>query len=240
MDGSRSRVTERYWAVIPAAGVGRRMGASIPKQYLPLCGKTVIDQTIAVLLQHPAIDKLVVALSPQDGWWGETAYANHPRVLRADGGEERCYSVLNALERLAVEAAPADWVLVHDAARPCLRRSDLDRLIVCLEGHPVGGLLGMPVRDTMKRIDTGNAVLETVLRDALWHAYTPQMFRMGLLRQALTDVFSQGKWVTDESSAMELAGHVPLMMEGHADNIKITRPEDLALAEFYLGTKHRD
>lgn len=234
MVGDRSRVTERYWAVIPAAGVGRRMGASIPKQYLPLCGKTVIEQTLAGLLQHPAINKLVVALSPQDGWWGETVYANHPNVLRADGGAERCHSVLNALDRLAGEAAPADWILVHDAARPCLRRSDLDRLIACLEGHPVGGLLGMPVRDTMKRADADNVVLETVPRAALWHAYTPQMFRMGLLHQALSDALSQGKWVTDEASAMELAGHAPLMVEGHADNIKITRPEDLALAEFYM------
>ncbi len=227
-------MTERYWAVIPAAGVGRRMGSGIPKQYLPLCGKTVIEQTIGSLLEHPAIAKVVVALSAKDGWWSGTAYANHPQVMRATGGEERCHSVLNAPVVLAGEANPEDWVLVHDAARPCLRPDDLSLLIETLRGHPAGGLLGMPVRDTMKRTDALNGVKETVSRERLWHAYTPQMFRLGLLRKALSEALARGDLVTDDASAMELAGHIPLMVEGQAGNIKITQPEDLELARFYL------
>ena len=230
-------MTERYWAVIPAAGAGRRMGADIPKQYLSLGGRRVIEQTIGRLLEHPAISKVVVALSVKDAWWSGTCYADHPRVLRATGGEERCHSVLNALAVLAEEAGTEDWVLVHDAARPCLRPEDLIRLIEALRGHPVGGLLGMPVRDTMKRTDTDNRVTQTVPRERLWHAYTPQMFRLGLLRRALSQALAKGELVTDDASAMELAGHLPLMVEGHADNIKITRPEDLELASFYLGLK---
>ncbi|MBU0499031.1 MAG: 2-C-methyl-D-erythritol 4-phosphate cytidylyltransferase [Gammaproteobacteria bacterium] len=228
-------MTERYWAIIPAAGAGRRMGADIPKQYLPLGGRTVIEQTIGRLLEHPAISKVVVALSAKDAWWSGTCYASHPRVLRATGGEERCHSVLNALAVLAEEAGAEDWVLVHDAARPCLRPEDLTRLIELLSSHPVGGLLGMPVRDTMKRTDIDNRVTQTVPRERLWHAYTPQMFRLGLLKKALSQALAKGELVTDDASAMELAGHVPLMVEGHADNIKITRPEDLELAGFYLG-----
>ena len=128
-----------------------------------------------------------------------------------------------------------DWVLVHDAARPCLRRSDIDRLLERLAGHPVGGLLGVPVRDTMKRTDDTGLIERTVTRDNLWHAYTPQMFRFAMLRDALEEALRRKLLVTDEASAMELAGHRPLMVEGHGDNIKITRPEDLALAAFYLA-----
>jgi 2-C-methyl-D-erythritol 4-phosphate cytidylyltransferase len=227
-------MSDRYWAVIPAAGVGRRMGAAIPKQYFPLRGKTVIELTISRLLDHPSIEKTYVALSENDERWLDTRYALDPRVVRVDGGAERCHSVLNALNALVREAAPNDWVLVHDAARPCLRVDDLNLLIKTLEGHPTGGLLGMPVRDTMKRTGEGGLVRETVERDRLWHAFTPQMFRFRLLREALQGALARGGTVTDDASAMELAGHAPLMVEGHGDNLKITRPEDLALADFYL------
>ncbi len=143
--------------------------------------------------------------------------------------------MLNGLTALADRATENDWVLVHDAARPCLRAEDVDRLLLRLSGHPVGGLLGMPVRDTMKRSDAAGAVIETVPRDRLWHAFTPQIFRFGLLRTALADALSRGRLVTDEASAVELAGHRPLMVEGHADNIKITQPSDLNLAAFFLS-----
>jgi len=142
--------------------------------------------------------------------------------------------VLNALDLLAQEADAADWVLVHDAARPCLRRDDLDRLLAALPDHLVGGLLGVPVRDTMKQVTEGSAVRRTVPRDALWHAFTPQMFRLGLLHQALRAALDQDRSVTDDASAVELLGLEPRLVEGHADNIKITRPEDLTLADFYL------
>ena len=223
-----------HWAIVPAAGVGRRMGGDIPKQYLPLNGRPVIDHTLERLLGYPSIRQVVIALTPDDQWWPNTAFANHTGVVRVEGGMERCDSVLNALRRLCEFAADDDWVLVHDAARPCLRSGDIDRLIEQLAEHPVGGILGMPVRDTMKRADQSGQISETVCREGLWHAFTPQMFRLGLLRVALSDAIEQGKQVTDEASAMELAGYAPMLVEGHPDNIKITRPEDLVLAEFYL------
>jgi len=224
----------RFWAVVPAAGVGKRMASAIPKQYLLLAGRTVIDQTLGRLLNHPQIQAIFVALSEQDGWWSDSTFVADPRVTRVVGGSERCHSVLNALDALSAVAAENDWVLVHDAARPCLRSSDLDRLISQLSSHSVGGLLGVPVRDTMKRTNSGDEVIETVSRKALWHAFTPQMFRLGLLRSALKQALERDEMVTDEASAIELAGLQPLMVEGHADNIKITRPEDLALATFFL------
>ncbi|VAX07960.1 2-C-methyl-D-erythritol 4-phosphate cytidylyltransferase [hydrothermal vent metagenome] len=223
-----------FWAVVPAAGVGRRMGGAIPKQYLQLNGRPVIEYTLERLLSHPKIHQVMVALSPTDQWWPDTTYADNPDVIRVDGGMERCHSVLNALHTLGKSAAIDDWVLVHDAARPCLRREDIDRLIEQLASHPVGGILGTQVRDTMKRADESNQIQKTVCRKGLWHAFTPQMFRFGLLRDALSEALEQGQQVTDEASAMELTGQMPMLVEGHADNIKITRPEDLALAEFYL------
>jgi len=223
-----------YWAIVPAAGVGRRMGSDIPKQYLPLNDRLVIEHTLQRLLDYPRIEKTLVALSPGDEWWPDTAYANHADVIAVDGGVERCHSVLNALNKLSESAEDGDWVLVHDAARPCLRSGDIDRLIEQLNDHPVGGILGMPVRDTMKRADAAGQIIDTVCREGLWHAFTPQMFRLRVLRKALSQAIEQGKPVTDEASAMELAGFVPKLVEGHPDNIKITRPEDLALAAFYL------
>ncbi len=222
------------WAVVPAAGVGRRMGGVIPKQYLQLRGRMVIDHTLERLLLHPAVDGLYLALGAEDGWWLDSQFSSHPNLVRVEGGRERCHSVRNALERLAQHARPADWVMVHDAARPCIRRADLDRLIEGLDGHAVGGLLGTPVRDTMKRSDPQGRVLQTVEREHLWHAYTPQMFRFGVLFDALQGALDAEVLVTDEASAVEWAGQHPLMIEGHADNLKITRPEDLRLAAYYL------
>jgi 2-C-methyl-D-erythritol 4-phosphate cytidylyltransferase len=223
-----------YWALVPAAGVGLRMGAQVPKQYLTLHGRSILDHSLDRLLDHPRIEGVYLALSPDDGWWPESGFFNDPRVTRVDGGRERCHSVLNALYALSGCAAADDWVLVHDAARPCLRRSDLERLIEQLSDHPAGGLLGRPVHDTMKRAGPDRRIEATVPREGLWHAYTPQMFRLGPLRQALERALAEGRLVTDEASAMELAGDRPLLVEGAGDNLKITRPEDLALAAFYL------
>jgi 2-C-methyl-D-erythritol 4-phosphate cytidylyltransferase len=210
------------------------MGAALPKQYLPLAGRAVIDHAVERLLEHPRLDGVVVALGPADCRWTETEFAGHPDVATVTGGAERQESVLNALDWLAGRAAPDDWVLVHDAARPCVRRADITRLVDSIQGHAVGGLLGVPVRDTMKRTDTAARILETVPREHLWHAYTPQMFRLEMLREALRRIVQDGAAVTDEAGAMEHAGYRPLMIEGHPDNIKITRPADLELAEFYL------
>lgn len=224
----------RFWAVVPAAGAGRRLGGPIPKQYLELAGRRVIEHTLQRLLDHPRIAGVFVALSPGDEYWPTCAFADHPRVFRATGGAERSDSVLNALRAMTTQVDPDDWVLVHDAARPCLSADDLDRLIGELESHPVGGLLGVPVHDTVKRAGPEGTVVATVPRQALWRAFTPQMFRHRPLLDALERAAALGQPITDDASAMELAGHRPRMVEGRPDNIKITRPEDLALAEFFL------
>ncbi|MFO7603374.1 MAG: 2-C-methyl-D-erythritol 4-phosphate cytidylyltransferase [Gammaproteobacteria bacterium] len=223
-----------YWAVIPAAGIGKRMGSEIPKQYLELNGRAIILHTLDRLLAHPLVNGAVVALSRHDGWWEHLATHYDKPVTRVEGGVERCHSVLNALYELSNQAQDGDWVLVHDAARPCLSHSDLDNLTQTLADDEVGGLLGVPVRDTMKRAEANGRVVNTVERENLWHALTPQMFRLGTLRHALEQAIEAEQLVTDEASAMEHAGYQPRLVEGSAANIKITRAEDLALADFYL------
>lgn len=229
----------RLWAAIPAAGVGKRLGASIPKQYLDLAGRPVIEWSLMPFVDDPRIAGVWVALGSADGYWSDTCYSDHPKVTRVDGGSERCHSVLNALEALGEDAHPDDWVLVHDAARPCLRQSDLDRLIAELADDPVGGILAVPVRDTMKGADRQGRIGSTLDRSAMWHAYTPQMFRLGVLRQALREALEAGDLVTDDASAIERLGLRPRLIEGHADNLKITRAEDLPLARFFLEQQER-
>ncbi|WP_040261115.1 2-C-methyl-D-erythritol 4-phosphate cytidylyltransferase [Pseudomonas massiliensis] len=218
-----------FWVVIPAAGVGSRMGADRPKQYLSLAGKTLIEHTLECFLGHPDLRGLVVSLAAQDPWWPGLACAGHPSIHRAEGGKERCDSVLAALLKLnELGAGSRDWVLVHDAARPNLAANDLERLLSELAHDEVGGLLAVPARDTLKRVDATGRVAETLDRSLVWHAFTPQMFRLGPLQRALADAMVAGVTITDEASAMEWAGHAPRLIEGRADNIKVTRPEDLA------------
>lgn len=211
------------------------MGEVVPKQYLPLAGRCVIEHTLDRLLGHPSIDGLVVALGANDPYWAATAFSNHPRVRRVTGGSERADSVRNALRTLRTSADTEDWVMVHDAARPCLRPEDIDRLIEGVWDDPVGGVLGVPARDTMKELGPDGRALGTLDRSRLWHAFTPQMFRLGTLYKALVDAADAGFVVTDEASALERAGLAPRMIEGHTDNIKITHPADLPLAEYLLG-----
>lgn len=224
-----------YRVVVPAAGTGRRMASDTPKQYLPLAGKTVIEYTLDVLLSCARIESIVVAIAVDDVNWPAIAsrYSDRP-VVTVRGGEERCHTVLNALDYLAQTAQDDDWVLVHDAARPCLRAQDIKTLIDTLADDDTGGLLGVPVADTMKQVDAAARVEQTVAREGLWHALTPQMFRLAPLRNALQQALANEQLVTDEAAAMELAGHRPRMVQGHRDNIKITLPADLALAAFYL------
>ena len=228
----------KFHAVIPAAGAGSRMGADIPKQYLALAGKTVLEHSLDALLACERIAEVVLALSAGDERWPEIkSRYKDSRVETITGGAERCHSVLNGLDHLAGTAGVDDWVLVHDAARPCVRTQDIEILMATLENEPVGGLLGLPVADTMKQVDSDSMILKTVERDGLWRALTPQMFRLGPLRDALQQAIASGVMVTDDAAAMEMAGHQPRMVEGHADNIKITRPGDLQLAEFYLQSR---
>lgn len=220
----------RHWVVIPAAGRGARMGGDRPKQYLELGGAPVLEHTLRRFVGHPGMHGVVVALAPGDVLWQGLDPGLRAAVTVVDGGAERADSVRRGLVALAGRAADDDWVLVHDAARPCLRRSDLDLLLAELASDPVGGLLAVPVRDTLKRVIDGG-IEETVPREALWQAQTPQMFRLGLLRDAL----DAHRAVTDEAMAIERAGHRVRVVEGHADNLKITRPEDLDLAAWYLA-----
>jgi 2-C-methyl-D-erythritol 4-phosphate cytidylyltransferase len=228
--------------VIPAAGSGSRMAADRPKQYLPLAGRTVLEHSLDALLSNDQIAGGVLALAPDDVQWQTLAFASTKPLWRAAGGRERSHSVLNALDLLGRHADAADWVLVHDAARPCLRQADLEALIQQCRPHPVGGLLAVPVKDTLKRArDPGPAgalvVEATVDRSRLWQAQTPQMFRLGSLRAALAGALAAGVTVTDEASAMEWAGHAPLLVAGHADNLKLTTPDDLRLAEAILRAR---
>jgi 2-C-methyl-D-erythritol 4-phosphate cytidylyltransferase len=228
-----------YWAIIPAAGFGHRMGSPVPKQFLELGGRTVLEHSLESLWSISQLEGLVLVSHGHPALASILErYAEH-NLIRAPGGAERCHSVLNGLVALSELASEDDWVLVHDAARPCVRHHDLHLLISKLATHQVGGLLGTPVRDTMKRTDAQGLVSTTVERRGLWHALTPQMFRYGLLKPALEKALEDDYEVTDEASAMEHAGYQPLMIEGHADNIKITQLEDLQLAEFFLQLQGR-
>jgi 2-C-methyl-D-erythritol 4-phosphate cytidylyltransferase len=235
-DGAYAEVP--WWVVIPAAGASRRMGAAAaPKQYLPLAGRTVIEWSLAPFLEHTDCRGLVVVLAPDDGWWRDIPAALDRRVTTAVGGEHRVHSVLSGLTALAERAHPEDWVLVHDAARPCLAADDLRRLIERLAGDEAGGLLAAPLIDTLKRADSGDRVLSTVSRDLLWRALTPQMFRFGLLRRALALAIDNNLAATDESQAIEALGFNPRLVPGDADNIKITIPADLERAARILASR---
>jgi 2-C-methyl-D-erythritol 4-phosphate cytidylyltransferase len=217
-----------FWAVIPAAGVGARMAADRPKQYLLLGGLTILEHSLLCFLDHPRLKGLVVSLAVDDPYWPTLPCALDSRIQQVAGGKERADSVLNALLHLHANGADDnDWVLVHDAARPNLARTDLDNLLGELANDPVGGLLAVPAKDTLKRADANGRVAETVDRSLIWQAYTPQMFRLGALHRALADSLVSNVAITDEASAIEWAGQSPRLIEGRADNIKVTRPEDL-------------
>ena len=213
------------------------MQSATPKQYLTIAGKTILEHTLDSFTEHSAISGIVVVVSQQDQQWLELA-KQYPNIKTTEGGAERFQSVLNGLKYLSGFANNEDWVLVHDAARPCLRQSDLDKLISDLSSHEVGGLLGLPMADTVKRCNDKDQVDETVSRHDLWRALTPQMFRLNMLKQALEQALADEAVVTDEASAIERMGLQPQMVAGHSDNIKVTRPEDLELAQIYLAARN--
>lgn len=216
--------------LIPAAGSGSRMGSELPKQYLPVLGMPLIHHTLAVFLAHAAIDRIWVVLGAEDDLWPGIT---HPKLgmLRC-GGVTRAASVLNGLQAIDGQLAAQDWVLVHDAARPCLTAELLDRLLQELSTDPVGGLLAVPVADTLKRAGASGRVDHTEPREGLWRAQTPQMFRYCLLRQALEN--TGGETPTDEAQAVERIGKHPKLVPGDNHNLKVTYPEDLLMAELIL------
>lgn len=247
---------QKTWLVLPAAGIGSRMQTDRPKQYLSMTvkgvTKTVIEFTLDNVLAYSNFSgigfyKVVVVVTKDDPYWQEISIARgydmDERILVVDGGSERCYSVLNALIAIHEKEAPEQaWVAVHDVARPCLCHGDLDKLFSAIDNYNDGGILAVPVRDTMKRgrvakgsADADSNIDHTVDREQLWHALTPQMFPLESLFNNLQAALKEGFEVTDEASAMEYGGAEPKLISGRSDNLKITRPEDLKLAEFYLN-----
>ncbi len=224
----------RRWAVVVAAGRGRRFGGETPKQYVRLLDRPVLSWSLAALLAVPSIDAVVVALARGDRRWRGIRESSDSRVSTCPGGERREQSVANALEALAHRAQDSDWVLVHDAARPCLRGEDLRGLIKATRSDPVGGLLAVPVTDTLKADDGHGRSSRTAPRELLWRALTPQMFRYGLLKRALALCIDRERLVTDEASAIEALGLRPLLVRGRSDNIKLTNAEDRGIAEAIL------
>ncbi len=230
-------MANRYSAVVPAAGAGKRFGSATPKQYLSLHNATIIEHSLHLLLSIERLERIVVAVNADDKRWRDLAVFSDPRIEVTNGGDERCHSVLNGLRHLQQKYGGSEWVLVHDVARPCCLRSDIEKLVQQLEHHPVGGILAVPASDTIKRVDSTRQIEETVDRSWLWQAQTPQLFRMRLLLDALNHCIGMGMAVTDEAQAIEALGWQAQVVEGARSNIKITRPEDLALAEFFL--QHR-
>ena len=231
----KQKTNHAIWAIVPAAGIGKRMQSTIPKQYLPLNGRPVLEHTINALLRNEHISGLIIALQQDDTYWSDIKTNSQKPVLRAEGGKERADSVLNALTALVEyeQFDEADWVMVHDAVRPCLTQHDINKLALEVDDDS-GGLLALPVRDTMKRQNKNNAVEQTIDRENLWHALTPQYFPALRLKTALEQAQVKHLSITDESSAMELAGYSPRLIQGQEDNIKITRPDDLRLASLYI------
>jgi 2-C-methyl-D-erythritol 4-phosphate cytidylyltransferase len=229
----------RRWAVVLAAGRGERFGARTPKQYQPLLGRVVLDWALAPFVDEPSIDGVVVALSPGDRRWRRSRYARHPGVRACVGAGRRELSLANALCALGGSAADEDWIVVHDAARPCLSPDDLRRLLRTTARDPVGGLLAVPLGDTLKRADARGRSMTTLTRDGLWRAVTPQAFRYGVLRRALALCIERGHVVTDEAAAIERLGLRPQLVAGGSGNLKITHREDLQLAAAILRARRR-
>ncbi|TDF38312.1 2-C-methyl-D-erythritol 4-phosphate cytidylyltransferase [Alteromonadaceae bacterium M269] len=231
-----SKTASTYFsAIVPAAGVGKRMGANIPKQYLQLAGKTLLEHTLSRLISHPQINQIILVLGAEDNYFDELPISSASWIKRVEGGKERADSVLAGLRYLLEENTNDNtWALVHDAARPCVRHDDISKLLELSEGES-GGILATRVRDTMKRSFTESSqIKETVDRENLWHALTPQFFPAQALYDALESGLASGVSITDEASAMEQINYPVTLIESSASNLKVTHPDDLKLAEFYL------
>ena len=226
-----------FWAVIPATGKGQRMQAKRPKQYLPLGAKTILEHTLDNLLSHPQISGAVLVLNKDDGYWGQLNYQHHKPLLLCVGGEQRFHSVLNGLQTLSDKINRNAVALIHDAVRPFVLHADIDRLMTASVCGDDGAILAVPVTDTLKVADINHRIQHTQPREQLWRAFTPQAFKLDIILRALEFIIDKGLPVTDDASAMELAGYQPKLIAGDSRNIKITQPEDLQLAELLLSTQ---
>ena len=216
------------------------MCAAKPKQYLLLNGQTILERSLNRLLELPFLKGVVVAIASDDDDWPSLAVSRHPLVHCVAGGAERADSVLNALQFLQDKLGENDWVMVHDAARPCVRLASIEILCAQMADDKVGGILAMPVTDTIKKISQGSVIEKTIDRRVLWQAQTPQLFRYAVLHECLARTLARQENITDEASALELCGYSAKVVEGSSDNIKITRPGDLALAEFILRNQENN
>ena len=227
------------WAVIPAAGIGKRLqigrNDTIPKQYLKIQGRTILEHTLGKLNQLNFLSGIVLVIEKQDSCWSQLDIALKEQIITAEGGKQRANSVLNGLQVLQGVAKDTDWVLVHDVVRPCVLPEDICTLMSTLADSETGGLLAIPVNETLKKVNGDLTVDVTVPREKFWLAGTPQIFRLGMLRNALGKALADNLLVTDEAHAMEHAGHPVKVVQGSADNIKITHAEDLFLAEQILN-----
>lgn len=218
-------------AIVPAAGIGSRMRLDLPKQYIKIQNRTILEHTLETLLLHPNIIRIIVSLNHNDNYFHKLSISSHFRIITVIGGNKRVDSVLAGLKIVK----DINWVMVHDAVRPCLSYEDLEKLISIIKKNPVGGLLARPVSDTIKYSNKKkDKSLYTVDREKLWHALTPQLFQINLLKFCLKKIFKDKISITDEASALEYCGYNPLLVLGSCNNIKITSPEDLVFAEFYL------
>lgn len=230
-------MTEQLYAVVPAAGIGSRMQADRPKQYLHLLGQTILEHTLDQLLRFSPFQNIILPIAKHDQYFSHLPISQHEKINTCEGGAERFESVLNGLNALLdLGAKENDWVMVHDVARPCITQQDLQCLFD--QRNEQGAILGMQVRDTMKRCDKNGRILKTVERECLWHALTPQLAPIGLLKNCIERCILDQHQITDEASALEYGGYQPVMVVGHPSNIKITRPDDLIMAELFLQERH--
>jgi len=223
-----------FWLVIPAAGIGARAGGGLPKQYAIFHGKTVLEHTVDVFLGIPLLKGVVIALHVDDTIFPTLPLAKNILIKTVTGGNTRADSVMNALQSLTHKSKDDDWVLVHDAARPCIQATDVVAMLKEVGSSSTGGIMAIPAGDTIKSVNSSGNIIKTEDRRALWQAQTPQMFRLPLLYKALLSAHQQNALVTDEASAIELLGHTPKVFQGKRSNIKITLPEDLMMAESLL------
>lgn len=225
----------RLWVVIPAAGIGKRMGVDIPKQYITVCDKAIIEHTVEKFTSRNDLQGILVALSNSDQHWSTLELSKNNKITTVTGGEERYKSVYNALCSLKNKAGDDDWILVHDAVRPCITTSEIDQFIADLDHlNGIGGILALPCFETMKKANTNHEIEETIDRKFIWHAQTPQMFRYKKLFLAIEKIMNENIFITDEAMAMELAGYKPILIQGTHSNIKITDQNDLKYLESFL------